>query len=78
VVVMGGSAPLPPREHPRRGKKQTVGNVMWGAEWGSNQYTQFEKPVKRGRMLWPTVDEQSDEMMRRWSSALADALRKTP
>jgi hypothetical protein len=78
VVVMGGSKRLPTHSRSRTGDKQTVGNVMWGAEWGSNQYTQFEKPVKRGRMLWSTVDEQSDEMMRRWGDALGDALRKTP
>jgi hypothetical protein len=77
-VVMGGSKRLPTHSRSRTGDKQTVGNVMWGAEWGSNQYTQFEKPVKRGRMLWSTVDEQSDEMMRRWGDALGDALRKTP
>jgi hypothetical protein len=77
VVRMGGSTRLPPRDgRPRAGDKQTVGNVMWGAEWGSHRYAQFEKPVKRGRMLWSTVDEMSDEMMRRWGDALGDALRK--
>jgi hypothetical protein len=78
VVRMGGSKRLPTTNRPRRGDKQTVGNVMWGAEWGSHRYAQFGKPVKRGRMLWSTVDEMSDEMMRRWGDALGRALRKTP
>jgi hypothetical protein len=78
VVRMGGSTRLPTTSRPRRGDKQTVGDVMWGAEWGSKRYTQFEAPVKRGRMLWSTVDEMSGEMMRRWGDALGDALRKTP
>jgi hypothetical protein len=75
VVVMGGNKRLPgPRA--RRGGTQSVGNVMWGAEWGSHRYTQFEAPVKRGRMLWSTIDDNSDEMMRRWSKALGRALQK--
>jgi len=71
-IVMGGTTRLPGRTGPN----QTVGNVIWGAEWGSTRYRQFPPWSREGRFLWPTVDDQSDETMERYGEALMDAVDK--
>lgn len=82
-VVMGGAAKLPTEgagwSRARTGRRQTVGDVIWGAEFGSDRFTQFSpwtgNDTGSGRFLWPTVRALSDRMMDRWSEALRDALR---
>lgn len=75
VVQMGGRTPLPPRDgRARTGPNQTVGNVIWGEEWGAKRYPQFPPPVKRGRMLWSTVADSYEESLDEWGDALMDAV----
>lgn len=80
VVQMGGTTKLPTSgngwTNSRSGPNQTVGNIMWGAEFGSQRFSQFPPHQTRGRMLYATVDDQSEEMMQRWGDALGKALRE--
>ena len=63
VIKMGGS-----------GKNQTIGNVIWGAEFGSSRFPQFQPPTKPGYFLWATVADESGEIMDAYGDALGDAL----
>lgn len=82
VIKMGGSGKLPAAgndwEHSRSGGRQTIGDVIWGAEFGGRgrPTTQQFLPHKgtAGYFLWPTVRDRSDEMQDRYSQALDDAL----
>jgi len=82
VIKMGGSGKLPAAggdwEHSRSGARQTIGDVIWGAEFGGKgrATTQQFLPHKgtAGYFLWPTVRDRSDEMQDRYSEALLDAL----
>lgn len=76
-VVMGGTKRLPGRT----GKGQTVGDVMWGAEFGARRHRQF-RPWRgsgqgAGYFLWPTVRDQSDETIERYGEALLHAVDKS-
>jgi hypothetical protein len=77
-IAMGGSAPLPARSDgvARKGKHQTVGDIIWGAEFGSRRFSQFRPPVKPGYFLFATVKAESDEIDDEYSDALLDALNK--
>lgn len=76
-VVMGGSAKLPPRASgARRGNHQTVGDVMWGANFGSRRYTQFPEVERPDHFLYRTVDVMSDDIMDRYGEALGNTLAK--
>jgi hypothetical protein len=78
-IVMGGTKRLPARDgRPRRGPNQTVGNVVWGAEFGSDRFPQF-RPWRgnddgAGYFLWPTVRDDSDEIMERYDDAVMAAV----
>lgn len=79
VVRMGGSAPLPPRNGvPRKGSNQTVGAVMWGAEFGSSRSPQFSpwggNGESAGYFLWPSI--RMDEIVEQYAEALDRALDK--
>ncbi len=85
LVRMGSSARLPETgsdwEHGRDGDRQTIGDVMWGAEFGAIRWTQF-KPWRgndtgAGYFLWPTVRGESDAIGERYSEALNEALQET-
>lgn len=75
LVRMGGSKRLPPREgRARTGPNQTVGNLIWGNEWGSRRFRQFPEPVKRGRVLWSTLHDEYDASMEEWGDAVLAAI----
>lgn len=82
VVKMGSRARLPTSgtsyQRSRNGSRQTVGDVIWGAEFGggARPTTQQFRPHlgTRGYFLWPTVRAQSDHIHERYSQALLDAL----
>lgn len=80
-VVMGGTTRLPARDgRPRRGSRQTVGDVMWGAEFGSDRFRQFSpwggNGETAGYFLWPTIRDESDGIMERYGDALMEAVDK--
>lgn len=83
VVRMGGSQKLPESgdgwEHGRDGSRQTIGDIIWGAEFGALAYTQFEpwrgNDTGAGYFLWPAVRQDSDWIQDRYSAALDDALQ---
>lgn len=84
VVVMGGTSRLPTSggdwSRPRSGSGQTVGDVVWGAEFGSDRFRQFSpwrgNDEGAGYFLWPTIRADNDHIMDEYSGALADALRR--
>lgn len=78
-IVQGGTAMLPSRDgRPRQGDSQTVGAVMWGAEFGSDRFRQFSpwrgSGTGAGYFLFPEVRAQSDAIMERWDEAFMDAV----
>lgn len=79
-IVMGGSKRLPADGRSRSGSRQTVGDVIWGAEFGSDRFRQFRpwrgNKGNAGYFLWPTVRDQSDEIIDRYGEALMDAVDK--
>lgn len=85
VIKMGSSKKLPESgsgwTHGRSGSRQTIGDVIWGAEFGggARPTTQQFLPHKGtvGYFLWPTVRDNSDDMQDRYSEALLDALEDT-
>lgn len=80
VVRMGGSARLPgPRN--RSGKRQTIGDVIWGAEFGggARRTTQQFLPWRgndtgAGYFLWPTVRGDRDFIEKEYGDAILDAI----
>lgn len=81
-IVMGGTTRLPPRNGvARQGAKQTVGNVVWGGEFGSDRFRQFSpwrgSDTGAGYALWPTIRAESDATMERYCDALIKAVDKT-
>lgn len=79
VVKMGGSRRLPPHSgRSRSGKRQTVGDVIWGAEFGGGGRPRTRQfPPHRGRdgyFLWPTVRENCGDIQAAYSAALDKAL----
>ena len=77
VVKMGGSARLPgPRN--RNGKRQTIGDVIWGAEFGggARPTTQQFKPHlgQTGYFLWPTVRGDREFIEKEYGDAILEAI----
>lgn len=77
VVKMGGSA----RIGDRKGTNQTVGNLIWGAEYGGGSRPRTRQfPPWRGAgsgagyFLWPAVREDNAYIKEQYSMALLDAL----
>lgn len=87
VVRMGDSSPLPTSgtgyTRSRSGTRQTVGDVIWGAEFGGGARpttTQF-RPWRgsgngAGYFLFPTVKDAHEFIQDEYSDALLDALNK--
>jgi hypothetical protein len=82
VVRMGNRTTLPPRNgHPRRGKHQTIGDVIFGAEFGGGRprTPQFDpwrgNDEGAGYFLWPTVRALGGYIHDEYSAALKAALR---
>lgn len=84
VVRMGNSTRLPPRDGvARKGKRQTVGDVIFGGEFGggARDTTRQFKPWLgsddgAGYFLWPTVRRLGGFIHDTYSGALRRALRK--
>jgi hypothetical protein len=80
VVKMGSTARLPATNRSRSGSRQTVGDVIWGAEFGGRgrPTTQQFQPHRgtQGYFLWPAVRDNSDDIQRLYSEALDTALGK--
>jgi hypothetical protein len=85
VVRMGGAGKLPDSgdgwERDRDGAHQTIGDAMWGAEFGGRRRptTQQFLPWRgsgegAGYFLWPAIREDSDWIDEQYSEALGDAL----
>lgn len=76
VIAIGGSQRIPGRQ----GDRQTVGDVMWGSEFGGQgrpTTMQFLPHLgQTGYALWPTVRERSEETAEAYGQALDDALAK--
>lgn len=74
ALAMGGSTRIPGRS----GDRQTVGDLLWGAEFGGQgrpRTMQFLPNLgTTGYAFWPAVRDESDHAMEQWSQALADAL----
>jgi hypothetical protein len=74
ALAVGGSRRIPGRS----GDRQTVGDLLWGAEFGGQgrPTTQQFRPHLGtvGYAFWPAVRAESDDAMEAWSAALADAL----
>lgn len=80
-ISMGNSKRLPARNgRARSGPNQTIGNVIWGAEFGGQrrETTQQFKPWlgHTGHFLYPTIRADSDEIHAEYSDALLDALKE--
>lgn len=84
VIRMGDTSTLPESgngwERKRTGPGQTVGDVIWGAEFGAKNYAQFSpwlgSGTGAGYFLWPTIRENNDETQDRYLEALSDAIAK--
>lgn len=79
AVRMGNSTRIDPD---RTGERQTIGDLMWGAEFGGRRRatTQQFLPWRgsgtgAGYFLWPTVRGMEDQIQDRYSEALDDALQ---
>lgn len=92
TVRMGGSKKLPAEgtgwKHGRKGPNQTIGDVIWGAEFGGARGTQSNRRTTQfrpwlgngdtaGYFLYPTVREMSDEMQERYGEAVVRAIDTT-
>lgn len=93
VVKMGDSSPLPNAgggwERERKGKRQTIGDVIWGAEFGGGKYrkgrptrdggytSQFlpwrGNDTGAGYFLWPAVRGDREFIADAYEDAMADA-----
>lgn len=81
VIRMGNSSPLPTSgngwQRARTGTRQTIGDVIWGAEFGATRYPQF-RPWKgnsgnAGYFLWPAVRDDREFISDEFEKAVADA-----
>lgn len=83
-IAMGGTSKLPPAgsdwTHSREGDRQTVGDVMWGAEFGAIQHEQFQawrgNDEGAGYFLFPAIRQDSDWIDERYGEALDKAMAK--
>lgn len=81
-VRMGSARRLPTEgngwKRSRKGPGQTVGDIIWGAEFGAAAYRQFKpwrgNDSEAGYFLYPAVRAKSDMIEREYSAALLDAL----
>lgn len=78
LVKMGNSKRLPGK---RSGARQTVGDVIWGAEFGGQgrPTTQQFKPWRgsstgAGYFLWPTVRDDRTFIEKEYGDALLEAI----
>jgi hypothetical protein len=83
VVKIGGSRKLPAHSdgRARTGARQTVGDLLWGVEFGGRgrpETMQFLPHLgTTGYALWPTVREHSDETQAAYAAALDVAMDRS-
>ena len=74
VIQMGGSTKL------RKGPRQTVGDLIWGAEFGGRgrPTTQQFLPHlgQTGYALWPTIRANHDDIIEAYSAAFDEAVER--
>jgi hypothetical protein len=80
-VEMGGSKRLPADGRRRSGPRQTIGDVIWGAEFGSDRFRQF-RPWRgngslAGYFLWPAIRDDAADILDRYGEALMNAVDST-
>lgn len=75
-VRMGGKRRIPGR----KGDRQTVGDLLWGLEFGGGARPRTQQFLPHlgttAYALWPAVRDHSDETGERYSKALLTALEK--
>ncbi len=84
AIRMGNTTRLPTQgngwQRPRTGKRQTIGDVIWGAEFGSITYSQFSawrgSDTGAGYFLWPAVRDDARFIADKYDEALMDAMKK--
>lgn len=81
LVRMGSSAKLPSDKRSRTGNRQTIGDVIWGAEFGggARPTTRQFKPWRgndtgAGYFLWPTVRGDRDFIETAYGDAILEAI----
>lgn len=78
VVRMGNSSKLPSDTRTRRGPRQTIGDVIWGAEFGggARPTTQQFRPHlgNTGYFLWPTVRGDREFIEQAYGDAILEAV----
>jgi hypothetical protein len=83
VIVMGSAKRLPPRNgKPRTGARQTIRDLMWGAEFGGQarpatmQFSPWRgSGPTAGYFLYPAVRAHAQDTGREYSEALDAALQ---
>lgn len=84
TVKLGNSRKLPAHGDGRRrtGRRQTVGDLIYGAEFGGGKRPNTRQfPEHRGRkgyFLWPTIRDNGRYIRTTYSEALDRALQVTP
>jgi hypothetical protein len=80
VVKMGSSSPLPSDKRARKGDRQTVGDVIWGAEFGgggrpaTSQFLPWRgNDTGAGYFLWPTVRGDRAFIEKAYGDAILEA-----
>lgn len=72
TLEAGSTSRLPGR---RSGSSQTYADIIWGVEFGSDRYIQFEPHSgRRGLSIWPAV--RAMDITDRYLDALDSALRR--
>lgn len=65
-------------ERSRKGPQQTIGAIIFGAEFGSKRFRQFRpwtgNDTQAGYFLYPTIRDMSDEMQSRYWEAVMRAI----
>lgn len=86
IVKMGSSAKLPMEGNgwtrkSRKGDRQTIGDVIWGAEFGGGKRptTRQFKPwlgndTGAGYFLWPTIRGEREFIEKAYGDAILDAV----
>lgn len=71
VVTAGGSRKLGRRRKPAY-------KTLFGAEFGSNNYAQFQRPHagRNGYWFFPTVERESAAISKAWLGAADDVVRR--
>lgn len=70
-IRMGGNARLS-RSTPGRGKQPRAGDVIFGADFGSDVLRQFPPKVRGGRLVFQAVKDNNQEIAKRYLDAVEE------